>query len=109
MKYLPFPEPLRSAYAARVGADYEAEMAQRRKSGARGPYTPPVGSKKVRRDALCYRMPDGTLRSVYDRYNAEYPEGSTPGTGTITDTFHWYPNDTGGYVTTVADFEPLKS
>lgn len=108
MNFLPFPEPLRSAYAERTRATYESEVAERRRLGAKGPYTPGVGSVKVTRGALVFKTAHGRLIPAYDPYAASFPDDAIPGTGTVTARFNWYPNETGGYTYNVTEFEPIQ-
>ena len=90
MNFLSFPEPFARQSAEQAARDYQRGDRQ-----------------NVGRDRLCYQNPDGSLRPVYDPYRPAYPEGSTPGTGTITRTKEYYPNDSTGYAYHVSDFKPL--
>ena len=98
MKFLPFPDDITTETVARTRAAYEASKGRKLR----------VGESRLSRDAAAYRLPCGAVRSVYDPYRPEYPEGATPGLADLTDTLQWYPNDTGGYVTTAANFRPLN-
>jgi hypothetical protein len=99
MDFLPFPEPYATETAERTRAAYNESRARRR--------TPSVGDSFLSRDAAAYRLPDGTVRGVYDRYRPCYPVGAVPGLADITDTLKYYPNGTHGYVSTIASFRPL--
>ena len=99
MMFIPFPEPYATETVERTRAAYAAERARRR--------APHIGESFLSRDAAAYRLPDGTVRGVYDRYRPQYPADAVPGLADITATLRYYPNDTSGYVTTVANFRPL--
>lgn len=101
MKFILFPEPFLSQTKHRAQARYRDSMRERR--------TERVGDSVIVKDCAAYRLPCGTLRPVYDPYRPEYPEGAEPGLADVRRTFHWYPNDTGGYTFHPFNFRPLAT
>ena len=96
MKYIPFPPDIAAQSAERTRESYNKSKGKKPASHAT-------------ENALCYMMPNGALRQVYDPYKAEYPEGCIPGYGTVHAHLSYYANDTHGYEYSVTNFIPLAA
>lgn len=97
MTHVPFPPAIAEAYADETRARYEASKTGRK---------PQIGETRTHR-GLAFKMPCGTVRGVYNRYQPEHPKGSTAGWAMIHETLNFYPNGTQGYEIVATDFEPL--
>ena len=67
----------------------------------------PRGDHQVR-DVAGYLLPNGILRTAYDLYTPNYPEGAVPGLCDADYRFRHYLNDTSGYDAVPSNFRPAS-
>lgn len=69
-KFIPFPPAAREIAASNAAASYARDH-------LKGRATPP--QERIETGFAAYRQPDGSVRTAYDLYKAEAPEGAIPG------------------------------